>query len=114
MGAKMKFKAAIIILLLVICNSSALAGCCFYFTDCFCCTCEPRDDFGRAYTLARSSQILNPGAEANLEPVEGINGRAAANLMQKYVNSFSKTEAPQPSGGITSVAVSQSPGGYTQ
>jgi hypothetical protein len=40
----------------------------------------------------------------------GINGRAAANIMQKYVDSF-KTTPQSSSGGITSVAVTQSPGG---
>jgi hypothetical protein len=115
MGAKMKSKAAIMVLfLLVACNSSALAGSCN--PDCFFNTCEPRHDFGRAYSLARSSQILNPDAENNLEPVEGINGRAAAGIMQKYVDSLIKTQATQSQsgGGITSIAVTQSPGGYTQ
>jgi len=105
----MKCKTAImVIILLVAFSASASAGCCN--PGCSSCRCEPRNDFGKAYTLAMAGQILNPDAETNLEPVEGINGRAAANIMQKYVDSFKAT--PQSSsGGITAVAVSQSPGG---
>jgi hypothetical protein len=111
-GTKMKCKTAImVIFLLVACSSSALAGC--YRSDCFFYTCDPRDDWGNAYTLARSGQILNPDAEANLEPVVGINGRAAANIMHKYVESFIKTQSQQ-SGGVMSSAVTQSSSGYTK
>ena len=108
----MKYKTAImVIFLLVACNSSALAGCCN--PDCFSYTCAPRNDFGKAYTLAMAGQILNPDAETNLEPVEGIDGRAAAYIMQKYVESFTKPQPPSSSGGLTSFAVTQNPGGST-
>jgi hypothetical protein len=107
----MKCKTAImVIFLLVACNSSALAGCCN--SDCFPYKCEPRDDFGKAYTLAMAGQILNPDAGTNLEPVEGIDGRAAEKIMKNYVESF-KPPPPPPSGGLTSFAVTQNPGGAT-
>jgi hypothetical protein len=105
----MKCKTAImVIFLLVACNSSALAG---YCNPCgSSCTCEPRHDFGRAYSLAVAGQILNPDAETNLVPVEGIDGRAAEKIMKNYVESF-KPPPPPSSGGLTSFAVTQSPGG---
>ncbi len=105
----MKCKTAImVIFLLLACNASALAGCCN--PCCSPCTCEHRDDFGKAYRLAMAGQILNPDAETNLEPVEGINGRAAAYIMQKYVDSFKPMPAAS-TGGLTSFAVTQNPGG---
>jgi hypothetical protein len=60
-----------------------------------------------------TGQTLNPEAETNLEPVEGIDGRAAAHIMQKYVDSFKPQPQSQQSGGLMSFAVTQSPGGYT-
>ncbi len=100
-----------VIFLLVACNSSAIAGCCD--SDCYSCTCVPRDDFGKAYRLAMAGQILNPDAETNLEPVEGIEGRAAAYIMQKYEQSFKPLPPSPAGGGLTSFAVTQSPGGTT-
>ena len=110
----MKCKTAImVIFLLAACNTPALAGCCNPGCFSYTFTCAPREDFGKAYRLAMAGQILNPDAETNLEPVEGIDGRAAAHIMQKYVESFSKTQAPPSSGGLTSFAVTQNPGGST-
>jgi hypothetical protein len=107
----MKCKTAImVIFLLVACSASAFAGCCN--PGCSSCRCEPRNDFGKAYTLAVAGQILNPDAETNLEPVEGINGRAAERIMKNYVESFKPLPPSSAGGGLTSFAVTQSPGGY--
>jgi hypothetical protein len=113
----MKSKTAILaIFIFLVCSSSVLADdCCFRF--CFpdsCCPCGVRNDFGKAYTLAVAGQILNPDAEMNLAPVEGLDGRAAVIIMQKYEASFAKQQGSQAGGGMTSVAVSQAPGGYAQ
>jgi len=107
----MKCKTAIMVMLLLAAwNSSAFAGCCS--PDCFSYKCDPRDDFGKAYTLAVAGQILNPDAGTNLEPVEGIDGRAAEKIMKNYVESF-KPSQPPSSGGFTAVAVTPSPGAST-
>ncbi len=107
-GTKMKCKTAImVILLLATCSSSAFAGCCN--PGCFSYKCEPRDDFGKAYTLAKAGQIMNPDAGTNLEPVEGIDGRAAEKIMKNYVESFRPSAPPSSGGGMTAVAVTQNP-----
>ena len=108
----MKKKTAILaIFLFLACSSLALADdCCF---DWWICHCDLRNDFGRAYTLAMASQILNPDAEMNLGPVEGLGGRAAEITMKKYEASFAaplRQSSQSGGGGMTSVAISQSPG----
>ncbi len=110
-GNKMKCKTAImVILLLAACTSSAFAGRCA--PGCSSYKCEPRDDFGKAYTLAKADQIMNPDAGTNLEPVEGMDGRAAEKIMKNYVESFKPPPAPS-SGGMTAVAVTPNPGAST-
>lgn len=51
-------------------------------------------DYGTSFELQKYNQILNPEAEKNLEPVVGIDGRAAQNIEDKYQKSF---EQPQQS-----------------
>ncbi len=47
-------------------------------------------DFGKSFTMAKYGQILNPEASKNLKPVTGLNGKAEAEVMKKYTESFSK------------------------
>ena len=47
-------------------------------------------NWGRSVETAKYNQILNPGAEKSLAPVEGLSGKAADNSVQKYENSFKK------------------------
>jgi len=47
-------------------------------------------NWGRSVETAKYNQILNPDAGKNLTPVEGLDGKAADNLVQKYENSFKK------------------------
>jgi len=50
-------------------------------------------DPGLAYTMAHDHQILNPDAERNLEPVEGLeDAKSAKNTMERYRSSFEKPE----------------------
>ena len=47
-------------------------------------------DYGTSFKLAKFNQILNPEAEKNLEPVTGLNGKAAQATMEKYQKDFEK------------------------
>ena len=50
-------------------------------------------NYGRAYETARFSQILNPDAENNLDPVTGFDGNAAVNTLDKYQKDFKKQDS---------------------
>jgi len=45
-------------------------------------------DYGTSFQLQKYNQILNAEAEKNLEPVTGMNGRAAQSSEDKYQKSF--------------------------
>ena len=51
-------------------------------------------DYGTSYKLAKFNQTLDPDAEKNLEPVEGIDGQAAEKIMEKYQKSFERPHRP--------------------
>ena len=51
------------------------------------------ENWGRAYRAAKENQILNPEAEKDPTPVEGLDGKAAENNMKKYQNSFRGKDA---------------------
>jgi hypothetical protein len=53
-------------------------------------------DYGTSHKLAIYNQTLNPDAERNLAPVEGMDGKAAQAAVDKYEKGFEKT-APAPS-----------------
>lgn len=48
-------------------------------------------DYGTSYKLSKMNQTLNPDAEKNLAPVEGISGQAAQIAADKYEKSFGKS-----------------------
>ncbi len=48
-------------------------------------------DYGTSHKLAIYNQTLNPEAEKNLAPVEGLDGKAAQANVDKYDKSFEKT-----------------------
>ena len=60
------------------------------------CTTRPTTlgpDVGLAYTMALEHQTLNPEAEKNLDPVQGLeDGPRATNTMERYRSSFEKPE----------------------
>jgi hypothetical protein len=64
------------------------------------------DHFGYAVNMAKAQQTINPDASLNTDPVAGLDGRAANEAIERYIDSF---EAPPPSnvnvinigGGIT-------------
>ncbi len=45
-------------------------------------------DYGTSYKLAVFGQTLNPDAEKNLAPVEGMNGQAANQAMTNYQKGY--------------------------
>ena len=52
-------------------------------------------DYGTSVKLQKYNQVLNPDAEKNLKPVEGIDGVAASAIVQRYEESFERP-APAP------------------
>jgi len=50
-------------------------------------------DYGRSVKQARLNQILDPEAEKNLEPVTGLDGRAAQGGIEKYRKTFEGSRA---------------------
>ena len=54
-------------------------------------------NYGRSVKQARINQILDPEAERNLEPVTGLDGKAAQIGIEKYRRGFEPArEIPQP------------------
>ncbi len=57
------------------------------------CSCKPKpvtlgQNFGATVKIAIESQILNPEAQLNLHPVEGMDGKAAETLIEDYRKGF--------------------------
>ena len=65
-------------------------------------------DYGTSYKLLKMNQTLNPDAENNTDPVFGVDGIAAQNVMDKYYKGFEEKQNTQqqvytlPVGGATS------------
>jgi len=51
-------------------------------------------DYGTSHRLAIFNQVLNPEAERNLEPVEGLDGEAAMKNLDKYRQTFGRAKQP--------------------
>ena len=51
-------------------------------------------DFGTSAKLAVVNQTLNPEAGKNLEPVTGMDGKAAEGIMEVYRGGFEKPTPP--------------------
>ena len=49
-------------------------------------------NWGRSYESAIYNQMVNPDAHKNLDPVIGLDGRAAEYNVGKYKDSFKETE----------------------
>ena len=48
-----------------------------------------------SFESAKKSQILNPEAGRNLEPVVGLDGKATGNNMEKYRQGFKKENSKE-------------------
>jgi hypothetical protein len=51
--------------------------------------------YGTAYHFARVSQTLSPTAAPNLTPVQGLDGKAAKHVLERYYATFEKPP-PEP------------------
>ncbi len=60
--------------------------------------------FGQGLNLAKAQQTLNPQAGRNLDPVNGIDGKAAKSAYDEYQKSF-RVPAPQPNAFTIGVGV---------
>ena len=58
-------------------------------------TTELDRNWGRSFDTARSSQILNPDAQENLEPVVGLGGGAAEMILEAYIGSLAPVEGEE-------------------
>jgi hypothetical protein len=67
-------------------------------------------DYGRSVKQASLNQILDPEGEKNLEPVTGLDGKAAQANIEKYRKAFELArEAPQPLVQIGSQVIPSTP-----
>lgn len=69
-----------------------------------CATRTPYYDqkFGEAETMAKAHQIINPDASLNRNPVNGMDGKAAAAAIDRYHKSF---ENPPPPVNVFTIGV---------
>jgi hypothetical protein len=54
------------------------------------------EDFGNSFRQAKESQILNPEAAKNIDPVTGFDAKAAQATLDKYRKDFEKPTPPTP------------------
>ncbi len=87
------------VMLLLLC-SPALADSYGTYFPCFpCYGDQQKDTFGDAFRMARDSQILNPDAASNLDPVVGLEGQAAKKVHDNYIDGFGKKQGSGGRGG---------------
>jgi len=68
-------------------------------------------NFGNSFESAKNSQILNPDAEKNLEPVVGLDGKAAEYTVDRYKKSFEKEQELETSAGTFNILKSSKESG---
>jgi len=55
-------------------------------------------NWGRSFEAAKYNQTLNPEAEKNLAPVEGLDGSVAEGVMEGYKKGGNEKKEAKPSG----------------
>lgn len=70
------------------------------------CAATPFDDtrFGDAVRAATASQIIDPAASQNTNPVAGIDGRAARAAQERYEASFA---SPAPAEAALTIGIAK-------
>jgi hypothetical protein len=85
---------ALLITVLCSCNSVYFGG-----------TPNMDENWGKSFESAKADQTLNPQASDNLDPVEGMDGQAADNQINKYRETFGSQKdtsgAAEKSGSIS-------------
>jgi hypothetical protein len=61
------------------------------------------DNWGRSYETARFNQILNPEADQNLAPVEGLTGPAAIRVMESATQRGAQKQQSSPGLGVLTI-----------
>ncbi len=72
-------------------------------------------NFGKSVEQARLNQTLNPEAQKNLEPVTGLDGKAAQKSIERYQKSFEQARDASQPGAQTGTQIVDKPiegGGY--
>lgn len=69
-----------------------LVGIVIAFSGCSEASSRLEANYGESVRQAQTSQILNPDAGKNLEPCEGLDGQAAAIVMDEYRKGFTEEE----------------------
>jgi hypothetical protein len=78
------------------------------------CTTTPQNldaQMGHSVDMLKALQIANPQAAADTRPVEGIDGKAADALVDRYHKTFS---TPQPTVNVYSIGIGSGGAGTTQ
>jgi hypothetical protein len=65
-------------------------------------------NWGRSFEAAKYNQTLNPEAEKNLAPVEGLQGPVAERIMEDYKKGGEQKKQTQPS-GVGVMTIQQKP-----
>ena len=55
-------------------------------------------NWGRSFEAAKYNQILNPDADKNLAPVEGMQGPVSERIMEEYKKGGEQKKQTRPSG----------------
>jgi hypothetical protein len=77
-----------------------IIGCAVVMMSTGCAPTRTEMDFGTSYKLSKFNQIMNPQAEKDLTPVQGVDGQAADKAIEKYRKDFEKP-APTPNMSIS-------------
>lgn len=76
--------------------AAALLASLFALSACAPVTPHWDDQFGKSVKFAVAQQTANPEASRNTDPVTGIDGRAAAESIKRYQDSFREPPPPAP------------------
>jgi hypothetical protein len=62
-------------------------------------------NWGRSFEAAKYNQTLNPDAEKNLKPVEGLQGPSAEKIMEGYTKGAFEEKKQSSSAGLGGLSI---------